>query len=307
MDYKKIIKSREVRLAILKALSFVPDKLMLKMQYRIKMGRKLNLKNPQRYTEKLQWYKLYYRDPRMIQCVDKYEVRAYVESKGLGHILNECYGVYDRVEDIDFSSLPPQFVLKDTLGGGGNSVILVKDKSATDIDAVKEQLHKWVNEDHRVRSGGREWPYYSGKKHRIIIEKYIPSDENEGGLIDYKLFCFNGKVEYLYVIADRCMGEKAGCGIFDKEFRRLSCYRLDEKPLQRMIHKPKNYQMMIDAAEILSDEFPHARIDFYNPDEELLFGEITYFDGSGYMRFEPDVFDFELGSKFSCKIESKKK
>lgn len=298
MDYKKLIRSRTVRLAILKFLSFVPDKPMLQLQYRIKTGRKLNLKNPQRYTEKLQWYKLNYKNPLMIQCVDKYDVRAYVESKGLGHILNECYGVFDRVEDIDFDALPNQFVLKDTLGGGGNSVILVKDKSQMDLEAVKVQLRKWVNENHRVRSGGREWPYYSGKKHRIIIEKYIPSDATAGGLIDYKFFCFDGKVEYIYVIADRTIGTSAGFGICDSDFHLLPYERADERPLTRVIEKPVNFTEMTTAAQLLAEGFPHARIDFYNPDNHILFGEITFFDGSGYMTFKPDEFDFEMGSTF---------
>lgn len=127
MDYKKIIKNRETRLKILSMFDFIPDKSMIKLQYFIKTGRRLNLKNPQRYTEKLQWYKLFYRDPLMQQCVYKYDVREYVKTKGLAHILNECYGVYERVEDIDFDSLPNQ--LKDTLGGGGNSIIICKYKA----------------------------------------------------------------------------------------------------------------------------------------------------------------------------------
>lgn len=298
MDYKKIIRSRNVRLTILKALRFIPDKAMLQMQYLIKTGRRLNLKDPKRYTEKLQWYKLYYKNPLMIQCVDKYDVRAYVESKGLGYILNECYGVYDSVEEIDFSKLPKQFVLKDTLGGGGNSVILVKDKDTIDLETVKMQLHKWVNEDYRAKSGGREWPYYSGKKHRIIIEKYIPANEKDGGLIDFKFFCFNGIVEYLYVVADRKLGQPSGFGIFDKDFNRLIYRRVDEKPLERQISKPGNYQELIAVAQKLAADFPHARIDFYNQNETLLLGEITFYDGSGYMKFDPDGFDFEMGEKF---------
>lgn len=109
-------------------MSFVPDKWMVSLQYKIKTGRKLNLKNPQRFTEKLQWYKIFYRDPMMKQCVDKYEVRKYVEKCGLASILNECYGVYNSPDEIDFFNMPNSFVLKDTLGGGGNSVILVPDK-----------------------------------------------------------------------------------------------------------------------------------------------------------------------------------
>ena len=117
MNYRNIFKSRDTRLKILKMLRFIPDSLMLKLQYRIKLGKKLNLKNPKRYTEKLQWYKLNYRDPLMAKCADKYAVRNYIESQGLENILNPLYGVYDRAEDIDFDALPAKFVMKDTLGG----------------------------------------------------------------------------------------------------------------------------------------------------------------------------------------------
>lgn len=138
MDYKKIIKSRSLRLKLLRLLSFVPDKYMLKVQYRIKTGNNLNLKNPKRFTEKLQWYKLYYRDSLMIKCVDKYDVREYIRSKGLDKILIPCYGVYNSDDDINWNQLPNQFVMKDTLGGGGTSVIIVKDKNSADIDEIKK-------------------------------------------------------------------------------------------------------------------------------------------------------------------------
>ena len=107
-----------MRIKILRLLNFIPDKQMVRIQYKIKTGRKLNLKNPQRYTEKLQWYKLYYRNPLMLKCADKYDVREYVKNCGLDNILNECYGVYNTPEEIDFNKLPNKFVIKDTLGGG---------------------------------------------------------------------------------------------------------------------------------------------------------------------------------------------
>jgi hypothetical protein len=298
MDYKKIIKSRETRLRILRTLDFIPDKTMIKMQYFIKTGRRLNLKNPQRYTEKLQWYKLYYRDPLMQQCADKYDVREYVRSKGLGYILNECYGVYERVEDIDFDSLPDQFVLKDTLGGGGNSIIICKDKATFDFENAKKQMQKWLSIDSNKKNEGREW-VYQGRKHRIIIEKYIESNPSEGGLVDYKFFCFNGEPKYLYVIADRILGQIAGIGIFNVNFELLSVIRTDERPLERNIEKPKNFDEMIDIVKIISKDFPHVRVDLYNQDGNIIFGENTFFDGSGYHKYEPDEFDFVLGRKFA--------
>jgi hypothetical protein len=298
MDYKKIIKSRRIRLKILRILSFVPDKPMLRLQYRIKTGNKLNLKNPQRYTEKLQWYKLYYKNPLMVKCVDKYDVRAYVEKQGLLDILNPCYGIYNTVKDIDWDKLPNQFVMKDTLGGGGTSVKIVKDKKNTDINELKTIAKKWTEIEAHKKDGGREWPYYSGKNHRIIIEKYIESDLSKGGLIDYKFLCFSGKAELLYVLADRVTGQGAGCGFFDINFNQLPYTESDEEPLKRKIPKPENLSEMIQIAEILSKDFPCARIDLYNEGNRIVFGEITFYDSSGYMIFNPDELDFKLGEKF---------
>ncbi len=298
MDYKKIIKSRKIRLKILDLLSFIPDKTMISFQYRIKTGKKINLKKPLRYTEKIQWYKLYYRTPLMIKCVDKYDVREYIKDKGLEDILLPCYGVYDSVEDIEWKKLPEKFVMKDTLGGGGNSVEIIKNKRNIDFNDLREKGKKWTDINARTRGGGREWPYYSGKKHRILIEKFIESDLSKGGLIDYKFLCFNGKVRLVYVLSDRVTGSGAECGFFDIEFNQLLITESDEKPLKRRIKKPENFEKMIEVAEKLSADFPCARIDLYNEKGKVIFGEITFYDSSGYMKFNPDNFDFKLGEKF---------
>lgn len=298
MDYKKLIKSRELRLKILRLFSFVPDKLMVKIQYRIKTGRRLNLNNPKRFSEKLQWYKLYYKNPLMIQCVDKYDVREYVKKKGLGDILIPCYGCFNSPKEINWGSLPSSFVIKDTLGGGGSSVIIVKDKNNIDLISIYKKMEEWVSIDAHKRDQGREWPYYSGKKHRIIIEKYIESYENEGGLIDYKFFCFDGKPAWIYVIADRDLGNGVGLGVYNDKFIKKNVIRNDERPLQRTIIKPKNFEKMKSIAALLSKGFPEARIDLYNVNGTILFGEITFYDGSGYMTFTPDKFDYILGKEF---------
>lgn len=298
MDYKRIIKNRELRIKILKFLSFVPDKPMLKIQYYLKTGRRLNLKEPKRFTEKLQWYKLYYKNPLMIQCVDKYDVREYVKSKGLEDILIPCCGVYDSPEEIDWDILPNQFVMKDTLGGGGNSVIIVRDKASEDIEKLKKRAAEWINVDAHKRGGGREWPYYSGKNHRIIIEEMLPSNPDEGGLIDYKFFCFHGEPGIAYVVADRKVGQKAGLGVFTPDYKKLDVVRADEKPLERDVPKPETYDRMLEICRILSEPFPEARIDLYEVQGKARFGEITFFDGSGYMAFKPDGFDEEMGKMF---------
>lgn len=298
MDYKKYIKSRSTREKILQMFSFIPDVPMVRFQYRVKTGNKLNLKNPKRFTEKLQWYKLYYKNPYMVQCVDKYDVREYVASKGLEKYLVPCYGVYDSVDDIDWEKLPKQFVMKDTLGGGGNSVIVVKNKDSCNIEELVEKGKKWTGINAHKRGGGREWPYYSGKKHRIIIEKYINSETISGGLIDYKFFCFNGKAIYLYIISDRNLGNNSELGVFDINFKKIKAKRTDEEPLKREILRPDNFEEMKNVAQCLAGNFPEVRVDMYNVDGTILFGEVTFFDGSGYMKFEPDSFDFEMGEKF---------
>lgn len=297
MDYKKIFKSRNVRLKLLELLSFIPDKTMLKIQYRIKTGRKLNLKNPQRFTEKLQWYKLNYKNPLMIQCVDKYDVREYVKSKGLESILVPCYGVYDSVDEINWDALPDQFVMKDTLAGGGISVEIIKDKKTADIEALKEKCRKWTSTKAHVKGGGREWPYYSGKNHRIIIEKFIQC--GDGDLPDYKFFCFDGQCLYSYVKKDYAKSHDDGkLAFFDKDKKQLDakmdyCLKLCDK-----VALPNEYDVMLNIAEKLSEEFPHARIDLYDVDGKIYFGEVTFYNASGYMKFEPDKFDKTLGEPF---------
>ena len=171
-DYKRMINSRSARLKILHMLDFIPDSWMLRLQYRIKTGRRLDLKNPRRYTEKLQWYKLYYRDPLMAQCADKYEVREYVKRQGYEHILNDLLGIYESPEEIDFDALPEQFVLKDTLGGGGNEVLICTDKEKFDIPSAIETMRNWTQR--KGKHPGREW-VYDGRPHRVIAEAFIPS------------------------------------------------------------------------------------------------------------------------------------
>ena len=298
MDYKKIIRSRNVRLALLKIFSFVPDRLMIRMQYRIKTGRSLHLKNPERYTEKIQWYKLYYKNPVMIQCVDKSEVRKYVSSKGLGNILNECFGVYERFEDIDFDSLPDQYVMKDTLGTGGASVIVCRSRADFDAGDYPGILRKWLS-NKRIRSGGREWPYYSGKKHRVIIERFLEQPDRSG-LIEYKFMCFNGKVHFCYVMSDRILGKSVKEGICSRDLELLPVCEVGDDVPEHIV-KPANYEEMIHTAEILAADFPHVRVDLYNIAGKIIFGELTFYDSSGYACYEPDEFDYRLGDPFELK------
>lgn len=298
MTYKDIIKSQALRVKLLQALSFVPDKQMLKLQYKMKLGRKLNLKDPQRYSEKIQLYKMTHRNSLMATCADKYDVRRFVSERGCSEYLNENYGVYDSPDDVPFSKLPKQFVLKDTLGSSGDlSMIIVLNKDKLNIEEAKKKMQTWVDEPVHKKNAGREW-VYDGRKHRIIAEKLLIADEN-GDLPDYKFFCFDGKVFCSYMMENYTMHHEEGIlGFFDRDFNLLPVRRADFAAMTKQPPKPKNYQKMVELAEILSKGFPHVRVDFYNIDGQIIFGEMTFFNASGYVQFVPDEFDFEMGNKF---------
>lgn len=293
--YKKIIRSRKARVWILQRLSFIPDKTALRMQYFIKTGHILHLKNPIRFTEKIQYYKLNYHDPLMIPCVDKYDVRDYVRSKGFGDLLNDCYGVYDSADEIPWDKLPDRFVIKDTLGGGGNSVIIVKDKKNEEIEKIKSTAQKWTEYNSKYKNSGREWPYYCGKKHRIIIEEYLEADNEKGGLIDYKFFCINGTTAYLNVMGDRVFGKSVKATLFDRDFNRLPVIRMGDSIFDKA-EKPDNYDQLRHVAETLSKDFPHVRVDLYNINGRIVFGELTFYSSSGYLLYDPDEFDNRIGN-----------
>ena len=302
MDYKKLFKSRNMRQRILGMMSWIPDSTMLKIQYRIKFGRKLDLKNPKRFTEKMQWYKINYKNPLMIQCVDKHDVREFIRSKGLEQILVHSYGVYSSIDEIDFDSLPNRFVLKDTLGSGGNSVIICDKSKDKYPEVIVERLSHWVNRNAHIKDGGREWPYYEGKQPRILVEEYIEPENSSIGLVDYKFFCFDGKVEFVYAMCDRKLGDSIKVGIFDRNFKKLKVSRVGDPDLPVKIQKPANFDRMVEIAELLASEFPHVRVDLYNNRGIVNFGELTFYNASGYMKYDPDSFDYYIGKKF--KLES---
>jgi hypothetical protein len=292
MDYKKLISNKAVRLKILKLLDFIPDKFMIYLQYYISTGRWLNLFKPKRFTEKLQWYKLNYRTDLMTICVDKYLVREYISSKNLDNILVPIYGVYDNANEIDFKNLPESFVLK--TNNGSHTNILCKDKKALNFDDTKIKLNKWLTQ--WAGKVGREWAYYNIKP-KIICEQFL-NISSSNDLDDYKFFCFNGEPYCLYVVIDRTANDGIKLGIYDLEFNKLDYRRSDILPITKEIKKPKNYEKMIEIAKILSKDFPHVRVDLYNIDGAIYFGELTFYDGSGYKGYISDDFDYILGDKF---------
>lgn len=292
MNYKKIIKNQEVRIKILHMLSFVPDELMIRIQYKMKMGRKLNLKNPQRYSEKLQWYKVNYRTSLMTQCVDKYSVREHIKSKGLERILNQLYMVCDSVEEIKVDSLPQKFVIKTTNGSGTN--ILCKDKSKFILDENKQEINDWLLRDNF--SSGREWSYKDVTP-RIIIEEYLEDSKNPfDGINDYKFMCFNGEAKYIILDVDRQVDHKRN--IYDTNWNFIDVSS-DHPNFGDCVPKPDGLDEMLKVANRLAKDFPSVRVDLYWVNGKVYFGELTFYPWTGYVSFTPDEFDFELGKQFT--------
>lgn len=293
MNYKKIIRSQKIRFIILHIFDWIPDSVMLRIQYRIKMGFWPNLNQPQRFTEKLQLYKMKYRNPVMAKCVDKYEVRKYVESKGLSNILNELYGVYELFDDIDYNLLPSKFVMKSTTGGGGFNVIVVNDKSTCDWVGIREKVNTWRQHKNGSISSGREWAYSGMGRTRIIIEKLL-EDTQEQGLIDYKFFCFNGKPYCVQVDTGRFDGHHQN--YYDMKWQSLGVHCT--YPEGDILQVPQNFEEMKQFATQLSSDFPFVRVDLYNVQGQIYFGELTFYPSSGYGKFYPDIFDYRLGDHF---------
>lgn len=272
---------------------------MLRIQYLIRTKRILHLKNPVRFTEKIQHYKAYYRNPEMQICTDKYAVREYVSNKlGTDKYLNQLYQVCEKPEEIDFEKLPSRFVIKTTDGGNGTNIIICKDKTKLNIVSTIKEINGWKRIKYYLLS--REWAYLwaaSGeRKPKIIIEKYLENTENaDGSLDDFKLYCYDGKFRFLLWCKNRFSGNRRN--FYDENLTLLK--DVGNYPnISSEFSLPSNVQDMITVAEKLSSGFPFARIDFYDVEGHIVFGEITFYPSTGFATYHPDSFDFELGKYF---------
>ena len=268
-------------------LDWMSDEAYLKLRFRAEMGYKLNLKNPRTYNEKLQWLKLYDRNPLYPQIVDKYRVKEYVAS-----IIGEQYiiptlGIYDSYEEIDFDKLPRRFVLKCTHDSG--SIYICRDKSRLDKERAEHILNRGLKRD--PTRYAREWPY-SQVPHRIIAEQYM-EDESHQELKDYKIFTFSGKAALIQVDYGRFSQHKRNLYSLDWEYIPASfTYPTDP---QHVIARPEKLELMIELAETLSRGLPHVRVDFYSIESQIYFGEMTLYHGAGFEIFEPEEWQFRLG------------
>lgn len=278
----------------------IPDRTYLKLRYRATFHKRLDLKNPKSFNEKLNWLKLHDKNPRYIEMVDKYAAKNYVEK-----IIGEKYiiptiGVWNRFDDINFDILPMKFVLKTTHDSGG--VVIVKDKEKLNKNKVKQKLEKSLQ--HNFFKWSREWPY-SQVKPRIIAEEFI--EQSNGELInDYKIQCFNGQVDNIFVCVDRYSESGVKYHYFDCKFKYLPYCPYEGISQDNIdIKKPENFAEMIEISEKLSEGFPEIRVDLYNVDGKIYFGELTLYSMSGFDTTITEEADFLMGNALHIDMKNR--
>lgn len=293
---KKIIKylvNEKTRISFNSKMGFykyISDRMYLEKFFKIHMGYDLNLEDPQTFNEKLQWLKLYDRKPEYTIMVDKYKVRDYISDKIGKEYLIPLLGVWDDPDDIDFDSLPNKFVLKCNHDSGGLSIC--RNKETFNVNMAKKKLKKSLKTNYYYF--GREWPYKNVPR-KIICEKYM-TDETGENLKDYKFYCFDGIPKLVGVYQDRNSDKETTGDFFDMNFEwvglKFGMPNAKIKP-----QKPNKFEEMIQIAKTLSEGIPHVRVDLYLSNDKIYFGELTFFDGSGFDRIEPIDWDYKLGSR----------
>ena len=278
-------------------LSFLPDKPYLSLRYRCKMGHWIDWKNPKTFTEKLQWLKVYDYKPEYTQMVDKLTAKDYVAARIGEEYIIPTLGVWDKVEDIDWDSLPEQFVLKTTHGGGGCGVVVCSDKAKFD----KAKAIRKLETSMRTNAGQtyRERPYLNVPR-KIIAEKFMAERNADGkrvetDLPDYKFFCFNGEPKYCQVIRDR--STKETIDFYDMEWNLMPFVGLNPvaKNGTSPVAKPLHLDDMIEICRKLSENMKFSRIDLYVINDKEYFGEITLYPAAGFGEFTPEEWNKRLG------------
>lgn len=289
---KKYLINIYEELVLIKRRMVNPEKYIRKMFYR-RVGYPLNLDAPKTYNEKLQWLKLYWHHPLTITLVDKYSVKDFVAKEIGGQYIIPTLGVWDKVSDIDWDSLPDKFVLKCTHDSGG--LIICKDKASLDKKEARKKLRKCLSRNFYYSCF--EWPYKYVKP-RIIAEPLI-SDSKSGELNDYKFFCFDGEVKALFIATERNReGTEVKFDFFDADFNHLPLSQGHPNSTCD-INKPYCFDEMKELARKLSRDFPHVRVDFYEIDGKVYFGEMTFFHYAGWVNFNPHEWDNIFGSWLS--------
>ncbi len=265
------------------------DSLYLKIYYKTMTNKKLDIENPISFNEKLQWLKLYDHNPLYTTLVDKYAVREYIKEKiGKEYLIPLVGGPWKSFGEISFDTLPNQFVLKTTHDSGG--VVVCRNKEKFDINTTKKILEKSLRKNYYY--GGREWPYKNVQP-QIIAEKYM-SDSDRDELTDYKLMCFNGKHKCTFICEDRFSKDGLKVTFYDKDWNIMPFERHYPRNSVKK-DKPITYDKMVELAETLSQGIPFVRVDFYEIQGKIYFGELTFYPGSGFEEFNPPEWDRILG------------
>lgn len=282
---------KRIRLKWLRTFApLYPDKLYLQRMFPLRIGYKLDLDNPRTFNEKLQWLKLYDRNPLYCKMVDKVEAKRYAaEVLGTDENIIPTLAVYNRAEDIDFDALPNQFVLKCTHDSGG--IVICDDKSILNREAAIEKLRRGLNTNYFYLN--REWPYKNVKP-RILAEQYLKPNTEINDLRDYKFFCFNGKVKCFKIDFNRHTDHHAN--YYDRVGHLLPFGEKNYLPqINKSIDIPDNLGKMINLAETLSMGKKFLRVDLYNIQGKIFFGEMTFYPASGMGKLEPEEWDLKLG------------
>lgn len=269
---------------------FFSDEGFIRKKFKKRVGREVDLEDPVKFNDKLQWLKLNWYDTLAVKCSDKYRVRDYVREKIGAEYLNELYGVYDSVEEIDFNKLPKSFVLKATHGSGFN--IICKNKNEINLHKEAKEMKRWLKINFFWQS--REW-VYKDIEPKIICEKYL-KDKNNKPPNDFKIFCFNGEPKLIQVDFNKFSSPRrniyeynSGWDFVDAEVEYPNIPDVN-------ITNLKNLDKMLELSKILSNDFPHVRVDLYNIDGEIIFGELTFFHGSGMRSSRPEELKIKMGS-----------
>ena len=265
------------------------DRKYLEYIWKHRMDYPLDLENPKRYNEKLQWMKLYDRRPIYTTMVDKYAVKEYVAKEIGEEYIIPTIGVWDKPEEIDWNSLPKQFVLKCTHDSGG--LVICKDKKSLNTKKAIAKLNKSLHSNFYMAA--REWPYKNVPR-RIIAEQYM-EDESTKELRDYKFFCFNGVPKALFIATDRQNREEPYFDFFDMNYNHLAM-RHGHPNAPVLPKKPSQFELMKQLAAKLSKGYPQLRVDLYEVNGKVYFGELTLFHHTGMVNFEPEAWDDIFGS-----------
>ena len=267
----------------------LPDETYLEWMYYLKCGRKLELENSKRFNDKLQWLKLYYRDPLWTKMVDKYGVKELVSERIGPEYVARCLGVWDSAKDIEWDKLPNQFVLKTNHDSGNNGVFIVRDKSKVNKSQIIRRINASLRRDTSIP--GREWPYKDVPR-KMFAEQYL--EDASGELRDYKFFCFDGQVKYLFIATERQSGGEVKFNYFDANFQDLGI--VQHHPMSnKKIEKPAAFEQMKELAAKLSVGLPEVRVDLYEANGRIYFGEYTFFHHGGMVPFHPDKWDIIWG------------